>query len=118
MKNLDQIRAKAALESAKNLDASAINGLPALILNNGLLSAAAFCHADSDGENRKQLKKAMIAIIEYLADRKVITLNTIDIKIFIKELSSRNPIDLQRATTESLAYLGYLKRFAQKKEKE
>ena len=116
MKNLDQIRAKAALESAKDLDASAINGLPALILNNGLLSTAAFCAASSSGENRKQLKSAMIAIIKYLDHQKVITLNTQEIDAFIEELSSQDPVDLQRATTESLAYLAYLKRFAKKKD--
>jgi CRISPR/Cas system CMR-associated protein Cmr5 small subunit len=32
----------------------------------------------------------------------------------IQDLSQRKSIDLQRATSEALAYISYLKRFAQK----
>jgi CRISPR-associated protein Cmr5 len=114
MQNLDQIRAAAALEPAKTLDRSAISKLPGLILTNGLLSAAAFCDAEGGGDNRGHLKKAMIAITKHLAARGIAGSGTVEIKPLIEDLSRRDALNLQRATTEALALLAYLKRFANK----
>lgn len=116
MQNLDQIRAAAALEPAKDLSRSAISKLPSLILNNGLLAAAAFADADGGGENRGDLKKAMIATAKHLANRGIAAAGTADIRALITDLSGTDSLTLQRATAESLAYLAYLKRFAQKKD--
>ncbi len=44
MKNLEQIRAAAALKVAKLATKADVNKLPALIITNGLLSAAAFAN--------------------------------------------------------------------------
>lgn len=114
MQNLDQIRAAAALEPAKELDRSAISKLPGLILNNGLLSAAAFCDAEGGGDNRGHLKKAMVATAKHLASRGIAAPGTQDIRSLIDDLSKKDSLNLQRATAESLAYLAYLKRFAKK----
>ncbi len=112
--NLDQMRAAAALGSAVGLDRSAISKLPALILNNGLLAAAAFCDAEGGGDNRGHLKKALIATTKHLAARRIVASDTQDVKGLIKDLSAKPSIHLQRATAEALAYLAYLKRFAEK----
>lgn len=112
MQNLDQIRAAAALEPAKELDRSAISKLPGLILNNGLLSAAAFCGAEGGGDNRGHLKKAMIATTKHLASQGIAAPDTQDIRSLIDDLSKKDSLNLQRATSEALAYLAYLKRFA------
>lgn len=114
MQNLDQIRAAAALESAGDLDRSAISKLPGLILNNGLLAAAAFCGAEGGGGNRPQLKIAMAAIAKHLADRGIGAPGTEDIPGLIRDLSGKDSLNLQRATSEALAFLAYLKRFAKK----
>jgi CRISPR/Cas system CMR-associated protein Cmr5 small subunit len=114
MTNLDQIRASAALEPARNLDRSAISKLPGLILNNGLLSAAAYCDAEGGGDNRGHLKNAMIATAEHLASRGIAANGTADIRSLIRDLSQGTSFNLQRATSEALAFLAYLKRFAKK----
>lgn len=114
MQNLDQIRAAAAIADAKGLDRSAISKLPGLILTNGLLSAAAFCEAEGGGDNRGHLKNAMIATARHLASRRIIKEGTSDIRSLISDLSGKDSLTLQRAATESLAYLAYLKRFAKK----
>ncbi len=114
MKNLEQVRAAAALPAVVTLGLkrSAISKLPGLILNNGLLAAAAFCNAEGGGGNRPQLKNAMGAIASHLAEREIVGNQVHDIPRMILDLSARDAIALQRATQEALAFLAYLKRFA------
>lgn len=114
MKNLEQLRAAAALQAAPGIKREAISKLPGLIINNGLLAAAAFCAADGDGPNRGDLQKAMLATAGHLAARKILT-NGDSIKAMIEELAGRDSSVLQRATAEALAFLAFLKRFAEKK---
>jgi len=114
MQNLDQIRAAAAIEPAKALDRSAISKLPALILNNGLLAAAAFCGAEGGGENRGHLKSAMVATAKHLASRGIVASKIADIPALVHDLSGKDSLTLQRATTEALAFIAYLKRFSKK----
>lgn len=108
MPNLEQIRAAAALPVAANLRRSAISKLPGLILNNGLLATAAFCGADK----HPNLATAMEAVATHLAARGIVGNQVATIQAMIADLSARNSLDLQRATSEALAFLSYLKRFA------
>lgn len=112
MQNLDQIRAAAALEPAKTLKRGAVSKLPGLILNNGLLAAAAFSEAESSGGNKEHLKSAMTATAKHLANRGIAAGSVTSITALIEDLSGKDSLTLQRATAESLAYLAYLKRFA------
>ena len=112
MQNLEQIRAANALEPAKHLDRSAVNKLPAMILANGLLATAAFC--DAEGENRKDMKGAMDATAAHLAKRELIAIGKNTTKGIIEDLSAGDSQRLQRATSEALAFIAYLKRFAPK----
>jgi CRISPR/Cas system CMR-associated protein Cmr5 small subunit len=115
MQNLDQLRAAAALhalQAAQDLNRSAISKLPSLILNNGLLSAAAFCDAEGGGENRGHLRRAMEATAKHLAARNIAPAGTCNIRSLIQALSEGDSLKLQRATSEALAFLAYLKRFA------
>jgi CRISPR type III-B/RAMP module-associated protein Cmr5 len=119
MKNLDQIRAAAAdkllPQGLKHpFDRSDVVGIPALILSNGLLAAAAFCCEDGK-EKRAGMKSAFKGIAEHLKERGLTTAN--DGQSLVSDLSKKDSLTLQRATTEALAYLAYLKRFAQKKAK-
>lgn len=113
MQNLEQIRAKHALAHVGGLDKRAISKLPALILNNGLLAATAFT-LDGGGENRKDMKGAMDRVALHLRDRKLVADRVADAQALVADLTQRNSADLQRAADETLAYLGYLKRFAVK----
>jgi len=113
MKNLEQIRAAAALGPAAELDRAAISKIPAMILQNGLLAAAAFCDAEGGGGNRPQQRNAMLAIAGHLRERGITGQEANgDLKAFLRDLSSKDSLTLQRATAEALAYLSYLKRFA------
>jgi len=112
VKNLEQIRAAAALEPAKSLDKSAVNKLPAMILNNGLLATIAFCHSESSGGNRSHMAKALLATAHYLAVQNLAAAGTKDLMAFAIDLSERDSHHLQRATAEALAFIAYLRRFA------
>lgn len=120
MKNLEQIRAAKALAAAERTSKQAVSKLPGLILANGLLAAAAF--AEEKGGN---LKTAMDAVADHLAA----PVHGIDVLSgvsaaddLVKRLSvvhqnlRPTAFDLQRATLEALAFLGYLKRFTTKSE--
>ena len=110
MQNLEQIRAAHALKKATNLDKKVVNKLPAMLVNNGLLAAAAFA---KDG-NRDGLREAMDAVGDHLKSRGLVGANAGNCDGIINDLSARPSTDLQRATAEALAYLAYLKRFATK----
>jgi CRISPR-associated protein Cmr5 len=114
MKNLDQLRARTALRDSKGLNRSAISKLPGLILSNGLLSAAAFCEAEGGGDNRNHLKAAMRGIAKHLSNLRIASTDVCEVKSLIDDLAGKDSITLQRATAESLSYLSYLKRFAEK----
>jgi len=116
MQNLDQIRAAAALEAADNTSKQAVSKLPALILQNGLLAAAAF--ATEDKPPRKKMGAAMNAIASHLSQRIPHLANQTTAAKMINTLSSTaaTPHDLQRATSEALAFLAFLKRFTTKEE--
>jgi len=114
MKNLEQIRAANALDPAKELSRSAVNKLPAMILTNGLLATAAFCNAEGGGENRGDMKKALVATAKHLASLGHLSSNTYTVEGMITDLSQRCSHELQRATAEALAFIAYLKRFAPK----
>ena len=110
MQNLEQIRAAHALKKATILDRKAVNKLPPMILNNGLLAASAFA---KDG-NRDGLREAMDAVGDHLKARGLVATDAGNCEGMIKDLAARPSGDLRRATVEALAYLAYLKRFAVK----
>lgn len=114
MKNLEQIRAAGALASAKSLDKSAVNKLPAMIMGNGLLATIAFCHAESSGSNRSHMERALMATAGHLAGQNLASAGNADLMALAQDLSGRDSHHLQRATAESLAFIGYLRRFARK----
>lgn len=114
MKNLEQIRAKHALEPAKSLDRSAINKLPAMIMTNGLLATIAFCHSQSSGSSRSHMANALLATAQHLAEQNIVASGASDLMAFANDLCGRDSHHLQRATAEALAFIGYLRRFAKK----
>lgn len=125
MQNLDQIRAKDALDAAEAGDGGKfrftradVAGFPTLILQNGLL--AAFAYATEEGKAaRAGLKFACDRTADHLSRHDIPVLKgKTDAKATIKALSA-NPStssDLQRATAEALLFFGYLKRFAAKEQ--
>ncbi|MCF7786759.1 MAG: type III-B CRISPR module-associated protein Cmr5 [Prosthecobacter sp.] len=116
MKNLDQVRAAAAAKVLPEggihpFNRSDVVGIPALILTSGLLAAGAFCCEDGK-EKRVGMKNAFNAIADFLKSRGLTNASTG--QSLITDLAGQNSLALQRATTEALAFLAYLKRFAKK----
>ncbi len=117
MKNLEQIRAANALGCADALDRQAVRKLPAMVLANGLLAAAAF---SLDSESRRNMRTVWVAIGKHLHQRGHLKAaptgqdDNATVKSYLKELCARSSGELQNATAEALAYLGYLKRFTPK----
>jgi len=117
MENLDQIRAAKADALCKQgqFDRSDVASIPALILTNGLLCAAAYC-CEEGKETRKGMKVVFNGITGHLKQRGIAT------KSIGAELPSdpawQDSLTLQRGTSEALALLTYLKRYAAPKTRE
>ena len=121
MKNLDQIRAAAGLRDAEKTTRQAVSKLPAMILSNGLLAAAAFAtETKENGQpKRPEMKSAMDGAAQHLAHAQhgiAVLAGKSTAKQMVEALTAADASssDLQRATAEALAYLAYLKRFATK----
>ncbi|HOX00909.1 MAG TPA: type III-B CRISPR module-associated protein Cmr5 [Candidatus Paceibacterota bacterium] len=119
MQNLEQIRAAAALPVAQHTTKADVNKIPAMIITNGLLAAIAFANErKNDGQEAK--RPAMQAVFDGAARHLAlvgIVPGAIDSDSLIRGLAGPNrpeatSVRLQRATTEVLAFIAYVKRFA------
>ena len=113
MRNLEQIRATNALEAAKNIGTGPNEGkniakkVPTQIRNNGLLGAAAFAQ-----DSEKGYPDVMKAIIDHLRHNDIELTKAAGIKEFITEIGQADSTQLRVVTAEAMAYLNYLRRFA------
>lgn len=120
MKNLEQIRAKHALVTAGRTSKAAVSRIPSMIMANGLLAASAFAsEKKKDGitPKRPDMKGALDGTAEHLAAAELghaALQNSKTTEDLIAKLSAADSAQLQRATTEALAFLGYVKRFTTK----
>lgn len=106
--NLDQVRASCALAAdyvKKNDDeGDNLSGFPSLIINNGLIATIAFS-VDKGGQHERIAK----ALAGFLAKRGIIqSANATSLR---DALCNSDSSTLRKATSESLAFLSYLKRF-------
>ncbi len=124
MKNLEQIRAAHALkfwerELKSDLggdnDGNVISGLPSLIINNGLLATLAFAKSKKGGHETFANEIGRFLASTGEDGRKLLDPKAGSMDGLITVLSSSDSQVLQQATAETLAYLGYLKRFQIKK---
>ncbi len=116
MKNLDQLRAQHANEAAGQTDRASASKLPGKILTNGLLAALAF--ACEEGKTpRAKMKAAADGLARHLAAVMPSVGAVATGSDLAANLARGDGLTLQRATTEALAYLSYLKRYAAPKPK-
>jgi CRISPR/Cas system CMR-associated protein Cmr5 small subunit len=119
MKNLEQIRARNALAFAANGPLSGDKGgevikkIPSLIINHGLLATAAYSFTE-----KESWQKVFDAIAQHLADP--------DVGVLPRECTNRQKLmdemtgsqasseRLKQATTETMAWLSYARRFVKK----
>jgi phosphoribosyl-dephospho-CoA transferase len=118
MKNLEQIRAKNAMDPAAQRMAGPNGGevikkIPPLIMNHGLLAIGAYAFDEKTG-----FKGAVDAIARHLADDniKLLPANySTDTSGLMKYLSTEaDSHQLKRCTAEAMAWLNYARRFIKK----
>jgi CRISPR-associated protein Cmr5 len=128
MKNLEQIRAMNALEAVKRIEqhdkkgkgdkgGDVLTGFPALVINNGLLATLAFSKSKTKPNDRNDKSgHEMICdeIAKHLAhkDIRLLRQGRESADGLIEHLTENNSDQLRLCTTETLAYLNYLRRFA------
>lgn len=115
MKNLEQIRAKNAMNveiDRNEKDSKSIaKKVPTMILENGLLATATFALESKVKGYRSVFENG---IIPHLKDKDIDELpgEHTDLRGFIGDLTARDSTVLRRITSEIMAYLNYLRRFA------
>ena len=144
IRNLEQIRAKNALDASKKIGTGSEGGkavakkVPAQIVQNGFLASLAFAIESVNGDdfipdpkdggyykNKKKddpYEKCGYAntFVSIMADLRA-TGNDLGIcggslKEFLDKLCGKRADELRRVTAEALAYLNYLRRFASEDE--
>ena len=119
MKNLEQIRARNANQFAKSGSIKGVEGgevikkIPPLILNHGLLATAAFSYNEKEG-----WQKTFDAIADHLSDVEIGILpsgaNDREKMMDFLTGDSASSEALKLATEETMAWLGYARRFVKK----
>ncbi len=107
-KNLEQIRAKNALEAALEIGDGKIGGevvkkIPPMIRDNGILASAAFAR-----DKREGYETVFHAIIKHLKFLDIMPKNQ---EKLIEWLIGVDSAKLRAVTEETMAYLNYLRRF-------
>lgn len=119
--NYAQLRAKHAWEAAQkggftgtSDDVCVVKDVPSMIIENGLLGAMAFAIEKNEAKKRiVGYYNTFEAIRQYLVKvGSPSAKGTNDVNIWFKELASSSAEVLRITTSESMAYLSYLRRFA------
>jgi CRISPR type III-B/RAMP module-associated protein Cmr5 len=118
--NLEQIRARNALAKCDDVKArkdegDTLSGYPSLIINNGLLATLAYSLQQKEKPNNQafRIASALAHHLAHLADDENLVAPRQDTGEGLRDkLTESDSYHLQRCTTEALAFLSYLKRFA------
>jgi len=120
MQNLNQIRARSALQAAARPipgkeGGDVVKKIPAAIMNHGLLSALAFSH---DNESWKELFDRMAK--HYLSDPDIGLLDRANASRdgMLEHLVNADSQTLKLFTSETLAWLEFARRFIKKDNEE
>lgn len=122
MQNLEQIRARNVLAFANSGRISGKEGgevikkIPALILNHGLLATAAYSFTENEG-----WQKVFDAVAMHLADKDIgivptSVTNRQNLMDFLTKKETTSDT-LKIATSETMAWLQYARRFVKKEDK-
>lgn len=107
---LEQQRAQNAWNVSAHYDKEQVNiakGLPALIMNSGLMQVLAFCH-DKGGK----YEKVATDLRGWLSTRRIGNLNDADFDKAMQALMSASPHDYQRINAEAFAWLKWLRQMS------
>ncbi len=107
---LEQQRAQDAWEKSENYSDKHVNlakGLPALIMNSGLMQVLAFCH-----EKKKEHEDVAAQLRSWLNKRFPKDLPQSEFTGFMQALMKVAPQDYQAINTEAFAWLKWLRQMA------
>lgn len=103
---LEQQRAQSAWDVSAKYDKECVNiakGLPALIMNSGLMQTLAFCY--EKGGNYETIARDLRAWLKREGLPK-------DFEPFMQSLMQQKPLDYQRINAEAFAWLKWLRQMA------
>ncbi len=114
---LEQQRAQNAWEKSKEYQKEHVNlakGLPALIMNSGLMQVLAFLHEKGKGKSSEPHENVGRHLREWLQKRFFSSeqLQSAEFSDFIKVLQEAKPGEYQRFTAEAFAWLKWLRLMA------
>lgn len=112
---LEQQRAQDAWKKSANYGKEHVNfakGLPALIMNSGLMQVLAFCHEKKNKESGRHCEDVAVDLRQWLTVRFPKTLANAEFESFMQALMNANPADYQAITAEAFAWLKWLRQMA------
>lgn len=107
---LEQLRAQDAWAKCKDYDSDHVNiakGLPALIMNSGLMQVMAFLH-----QKQKKHEQVGRQLRQWLAKRFPKTVANSDFEPFMEDLMKASPHEFQALNAEAFAWLKWLRHMA------
>jgi CRISPR-associated protein Cmr5 len=112
---LEQQRAQNTWKCCENYtDKHALfaKGLPALIMNSGLMQVLAFCHEKGKKESQQHVEDVAKHLRLWLQSRFPQQLQNANFGPFMEDLMRSKPTDYQAITTEAFAWLRWLRQIA------
>jgi CRISPR-associated protein Cmr5 len=115
MATLEQKRAQDAwnrCEHYTDKHADFAKGLPALIMNSGLMQVLAFCHEKGQKESQRHNEDVARDLRLWLQGRFERQITSADFQPFMESLMKAAPGDYQAITTEAFAWLRWMRQMA------
>jgi CRISPR-associated protein Cmr5 len=112
---LEQLRAQDAWDRSKRYNGSHAKfakGLPALIMNSGLMQVLAFCHEKGGGSSQSHVKQVADDLRHWLHRQFPETIRGSDFEAFMESLMRAGPREYQAITAEAFAWLKWLRQMA------
>ena len=109
---LEQKRAKHAWDKAAHYTKEHSNfakGMPALIMNSGLMQVMAFCHEKGSKESQKHTEQVAQHLRDWLHEQ---CKTPKEFDKFMQHLMEADPRHFQDVTTEAFAWLKWLRQMA------
>lgn len=118
---LEQKRAQDAWDQCVNYGKDEVNiakGLPALIMNSGLMQVLAFCHEKGKKEKGLPNEKVASHLRIWLSLRFKNIAPDANFEPFMQSLLKATPADYQAITTEAFAWLRWMRQMSSAREKQ
>ncbi len=87
-------------------------GLPALIMNSGLMQVLAFCHEKGSKVSQRHVEDVASHMRSWLQGRFPVLIKSADFEPFMQALMNAKPADYQAITAEAFAWLRWMRQMA------